>query len=72
MNKVPTVIANHSSWLDAGIIMKHYNVAFALAAKFKHVPLFGTLVSSLDSMFIERSANAAEARAKIIEEIKIR
>ena len=43
MNKVATVISNHSSWLDGSLIMKYHNVAGALAAKFKNLPIFGTL-----------------------------
>jgi hypothetical protein len=43
VSKVPTMISNHSSWLDGTLIMKYYGVAFALAAKFKHMPLFGSL-----------------------------
>lgn len=68
IKKTSTIVSNHCSWLDALILIKYITPAFAPTAYFKTVPIFGTVCSMLDSIFIDRGADQ-EARQKVINTI---
>ena len=65
-----TIISNHISWLDPVVLIKNIRPAFAPSAEFKNVPLLGTLIDVIDSIYIPRGGseeNKAKALAAIRE-----
>jgi hypothetical protein len=45
------------SWLDAIVLIKEMRPAFAPSAEFKNVPLLGTLIDAIDSIYIPRGGS---------------
>jgi hypothetical protein len=71
VEQIPTMISNHVSWIDSQLLFKYFKIAFIMDQGYKKIPVFGTLCSVLDSMFIN-VRGTADAREKIIEDIKQR
>lgn len=58
INRTSTLICNHVSWLDCVILIKTIRPAFSPDAAFKNVPLLGTFINCLDSIYIPRGGTA--------------
>lgn len=52
-----TIVCNHISWLDVVVLIKHLSPAFAPSAEFRGMPLLGTLIDFLDSIYIPRGGS---------------
>ena len=66
-----TVVCNHVSWLDPVVLIKNVGCAFSPSAEFKGLPLLGTLIDALDSIYIPRGGSD-ENKAKALECIRDR
>eukprot|EP00356_Strombidium_inclinatum_P016455 CAMPEP_0170493354 /NCGR_PEP_ID=MMETSP0208-20121228/13746_1 /TAXON_ID=197538 /ORGANISM="Strombidium inclinatum, Strain S3" /LENGTH=373 /DNA_ID=CAMNT_0010769273 /DNA_START=276 /DNA_END=1397 /DNA_ORIENTATION=+ len=64
-----TIVSNHVSWLDPVILIKNIRPAFAPSAEFKNVPLLGTLIECIDSIYIPRGGSE-ESKAKALAAIR--
>ncbi len=52
-----TIVCNHISWLDVHVLCKHILPAFAPSAEFKGMPILGSLIDFLDSIYIPRGGS---------------
>ena len=57
VKRTSTLVCNHVSWLDCIILIKTIRPAFAPDAGFKNVPLLGTFIDCLDSIYIPRGGS---------------
>ena len=68
IERVPTMVGNHVSWLDSMVTTKYYELAFTLKSEMRNFPLFGTLAKVVDSIFISRGGTD-EDRDQIIKQL---
>lgn len=54
VKRTSTLVCNHVSWFDCVILIKTIRPAFSPDAAFKNVPLLGTFIDCLDSIYIPR------------------
>ena len=71
INKTSTIVCNHVSWLDPVVLLKNVMPAFAPSAEFKGVPLLGTLMDVIDSIYIPRGGSE-ESKARALQAIRER
>lgn len=69
--KTSTIVCNHVSWLDPFVMVHVMMPAFTPTIGYKNVPLFGTICSVLDSIFVDRGADEA-TKERIINTIQER
>jgi len=70
IKRTSTIVCNHVSWLDCVVLIKSIRPAFSPDAAFKNVPLLGTFIDCLDSIYIPRGGsdvNKKKALDKIID-----
>lgn len=68
IKRTSTIVCNHVSWLDPVVLIKNIRPAFAPSAEFENVPLLGTLIDTIDSIYVPRGGsdvNKAKALAAI-------
>lgn len=51
------MVCNHVSWLDCIILIKSVRPAFSPSIEFRNVPLLGTFIDCLDSIYIPRGGS---------------
>jgi len=68
INQTSTIVSNHVSWLDPVVLLKNLMPAFAPSSEFRGVPLLGTLMDVIDSIYIPRGGSA-ENKAKALQAI---
>ena len=68
VKRVSTMVCNHVSWLDCIILIKAVRPAFSPGAEFKKVPLLGTFIDCLDSIYIPRGGTD-ESKKLALEKI---
>lgn len=71
IKRTSTIVCNHTSWLDTVILIKNIKPAFSPSSEFRNVPIFSTLIDSIDSIYIPRGGNE-ESRAKALAAIRDR
>ena len=52
--KVATIVANHTSWLDAPVLIGAYHPGFCVNEESRKVPFLNTLIDCLNSIYINR------------------
>lgn len=60
LKRTPQVVSTHVSWLDPCIATRYYLCSMTLKESFRTIPLLSTLAINTESLFIPRSASAAE------------
>jgi 1-acyl-sn-glycerol-3-phosphate acyltransferase len=71
INQTSTIVSNHVSWLDPVVLLKNLMPAFAPSSEFRGVPLLGTLMDVIDSIYIPRGGSE-ENKAKALQAIRER
>lgn len=57
IKRTSTICSNHVSWLDPVVLIKNVRPAFAPSEEFRGVPLLGTLMDVIDSIYIPRGGS---------------
>lgn len=57
VKRTSTMVCNHVSWLDCIILIKSVRPAFSPSIEFRNVPLLGTFIDCLDSIYIPRGGS---------------
>ena len=52
VKRASTIVPNHTSWVDAMIMIKYFCPAFAPNKRFQSLPILATLCNLLDSIYI--------------------
>jgi len=71
LKRTSTIVSNHISWLDPVVLIKNIRPAFAPSIEFKGVPLLGTLIDVIDSIYIPRGGSE-EKKALVLKTIRER
>ena len=71
IKRTSTIVSNHVSWLDPVVLIKNVRPAFAPSDEFRGVPLLGTLIDVIDSIYIPRGGSE-ESKAKALMSIRDR
>mmetsp|Transcript_17777 Transcript_17777/g.30111 ORF Transcript_17777/g.30111 Transcript_17777/m.30111 type:complete len:406 (+) Transcript_17777:160-1377(+) len=71
IKRTSTIVSNHVSWLDPVVMLKNIRPAFAPSSEFQNVPLLGTLINCIDSIYIPRGGSE-ESKAKALAAIRER
>ena len=66
-----TIVSNHSSWIDNGVLTKHLHCSFAASAEIENFPFVGTITSSTGALYIPRFGSK-EDKSKVFDIIKER
>lgn len=69
--RVSTYVANHSAWIDIGIMVRHFKVSFAAKEELSRVPMLGIMARAIGCIFVAREG-AAEVREGIVKQIAAR
>jgi 1-acyl-sn-glycerol-3-phosphate acyltransferase len=65
IKRTSTIVCNHVSWLDPVVLIKTIRPAFAPSSEFKNVPLLGTLIDAIDSIYIPRGGSEEKKAAAL-------
>lgn len=65
IKRTSTIVCNHVSWLDPVVLIKEIRPAFAPSAEFKNVPLLGSLIDAIDSIYIPRGGSEEKKAAAL-------
>lgn len=70
IEKTSTKVCNHTSWLDAPILIKYFCPGFTPKDMFKGMPLFGKLCDISESIYMPKggSKESSEEAMKIISD----
>lgn len=71
IKRTSTIVCNHVSWLDPVVLIKNIRPAFSPSQEFQGVPLLGTLIDAIDSIYIPRGGSE-ENKAKALSAIRDR
>jgi 1-acyl-sn-glycerol-3-phosphate acyltransferase len=66
--KTSMIVANHTSWLDSPVLITSYYPGFTTSAEAGEVPVLNTLINTLQSVYVQRSA-AADTRQSQLDSI---
>lgn len=65
IKRTSTIVCNHISWLDPVVLIKEIRPAFAPSAEFRNVPLLGSLIDAIDSIYIPRGGSEEKKAAAL-------
>lgn len=69
--KTSTIVSNHTSWLDAPVLIAAYHPGFCVNEESRSVPFLNTLIDCLNSVYIQRQGSPAQ-RKQMLEAISHR
>lgn len=60
--KASTIVSNHTSWLDAPVLIAAYHPGFCVNEESRSVPFLNTEIDCLNSVYISRQGSPAQRK----------